>query len=99
MESKNPALFGYIFCLIYLIIGWMGANHIGNDWNRKNKNYSNLPIDVVDKKMCFRSPYIVSGLFLLMISSIFELIITIVVNLRKHFHKVAEKIKKSDFLK
>lgn len=76
--NQELALFGYIFCLIYLIIGWMGANHIGNDWNRKNKNYSKLPMDVVDKKMCFRSPYIVSGLFLLMISSIFELIITIV---------------------
>lgn len=77
--GMDYSLAGLIAGTLFLLIGWMSANHISNEYRRSTKNYGGaLPLEIVNKKMTMRSPYIVSALFAIAFSVVSQLVSIII---------------------
>lgn len=75
----DKALGGYIAATILIFVGWVGGNRIEFSYRRSNKHLSGaLPLEVLDKKLCFRSPLIVSSLLTLTLSIVLEFIYVLI---------------------
>lgn len=74
----ETTLIGYILAFISILIGWFGGNRITYQYRRENKDYNGpLPIEILNKKIDFRSPLILNGLIVLTATLLIELIVTL----------------------
>lgn len=75
----DKSLGGYVAASLLLLVGWIGGNRIEYSYRRTNKYYSGaLPIEILDKKLCFRSPLVVASLVSLALSVLVEFIYVLI---------------------
>ncbi len=74
----ETTLIGYIIGFISILIGWIVGNRITYQYRRENKDYNGpIPIEVLNKKIDFRSPFVLNGLVILTVTLLIELIVTL----------------------
>lgn len=73
--DMDYSVVGLLAGTILLIIGWMSGNHIANEYRRESRNFGgSLPIEVLDRKLQARSPFIAAGLITVLVSCLAQLI-------------------------
>ncbi len=76
----------YYFCMftgvasvISILIGWVVGNRVTYAYRRESKNYNGqLPLDVLNKKLDIRSPFVINGLVLAVIYFCIELTVKLI---------------------